>query len=256
MSTAVIVTLLLSIPTIPLLLYAIGLLLPVEHTVTRSFKYETTAEIVWVILTSVKDYPAWRSNIGQVTVEEDEGGLNKYEEKERTEFVEYNIKRDRRTAVTHIEQEFERKLLRVVEEKSTLENHPPTFTGSWSFVIESLENERAIILKITEQGQIKKPMVRGLNQLIFGYHRRIDRFMKDLAKEIKLGIFELKEEEKGKSEESGGIEEAEEQKLDQILEEAEDNSEHEMGPDESVMESKTASADKDWDIISEIYEKK
>ncbi|KAG1468185.1 hypothetical protein G6F56_003984 [Rhizopus delemar] len=246
MSTFVIITLLLSVPTIPLVLYAIGLLLPPEHIVTRSTKYKTTAEIVWTILTSVEDYPAWRSNIGQVTVEDDEGDFNKYEEKDRTEFVEYNTKKDKRTAVTHIEQEVERKLLRVVEEKSTLEDHPPTFTGSWSFVIEPLESERAILLKITEQGVIKKPMVRGLNKLIFGYHRRIDRFMKDLAKEIELGILEPKQDDKKE----------EEEQLDQINEEAEEESSgHEMGPDESVMESK-ANADKDWDIISEIYEKK
>jgi hypothetical protein len=242
MSTfTVIVTLLLLVPIIPLVLYAIGLSLPSEHTVTRSMKYKTTADILWAIVTSIHDYPAWRSNISQV-YEDEENEYDIYEEHNRTSFVEFSTKKDRQTSVIHIEQEPERKLLRILEEKTTLEDATPIFVGSWSLLIEPVEGERAVILKITEQGVIKKPMVRVSHKLFFGYHRRIDRFMKDLDKEIQLGILEPKEN-------------VEQQEPQQIEEEEVNSSDHEVGPDESMMENK-GFVDKDWDIISEIYDKK
>ncbi|KAI8382375.1 hypothetical protein BD560DRAFT_386415 [Blakeslea trispora] len=264
------VSCLILIPTIPLVLYAIGLLLPASHIISRSYKYNTTAEILWAILTSVEDYHAWRSNIDRIIVRRDEfeDELNKYDNDKRLTFVEYT-KKDRRTVVMHIEQEHERKLLRVLEERPSLTDSEhirqksSTFSGSWTFTLEPVEGERAVILKITEQGVIKKPMVRVSHMLFFGYHRRIDRFMKDLAKEVDLGILD-------------NLSEHAEQPEDQTLSEAshippkeetdkQDDSEHdeyEAGPDDSILlptkksMSESKLLDKEWDMMSEVYEKR
>ncbi|KAI7902749.1 uncharacterized protein BX663DRAFT_531268 [Cokeromyces recurvatus] len=252
--TIIIISLIL-IPTIPLLLYAIGLLLPSSHTISRSAKYNTTAEILWAILTSVEDYPAWRSNIDRVTVRRDEfeDELNKYDDSHRLTFVEYT-KKDRRTVVMHIEQTYAKKLLRVLEERPYIapgEQVPQknsTFTGSWTFTLEPVEGERAVILKITEQGVIKKPMVRVSHRLFFGYHRRIDRFLKDLTKEVDLGILDKLEEEERKNQEVETIQEEDE---------------YEERPDESMIQSSVTAPllndhmteskllDKEWEIIKD-----
>jgi hypothetical protein len=207
-------------------------------------------------LTSVEDYPAWRSNIDRVTVRRDEfeNDLNKYEDESRLTFVEYT-KKDRRTVVMHIEQEPERKLLRVLEERpyiapgEEIPKRKSTFSGSWTFTIEPVQGEeKSVILKITEQGVIKKPMVRVSHMLFFGYHRRIDRFLKDLGKEIDLGILDSLEEQ-----------EQEQEKYDTMIleeEEQEQQEEYEAGPDDSIIHANTANTmteskiiEKEWDIL-------
>ncbi|KAI9478742.1 MAG: hypothetical protein EXX96DRAFT_572065 [Benjaminiella poitrasii] len=264
--TIIVICLILA-PTIPLVLYGIGRLLSSSHTVTRTARYNTTAEILWAILTSVEDYPAWRSNIDRVTVRRDEleNELNKYDDNNRLTFVEYT-KKDRRTVVMHIEQEYAKKLLRVLEERPYIapgERVPQkksTFTGSWTFTLEPIEGERAVNLKITEQGVIKKPMVRVFHRLFFGYHRRIDRFLKDLAKEVDLGILDKVEEEE-KEEEEAERRKRQEETINEEDEEEED--EYEERPDESMIQSSAITPlldnhmtnskllDKEWEIVKD-----
>jgi hypothetical protein len=276
---SIVITCLILIPTIPLVLYTIGLFLPTSHIVSRSHVYNTSPEILWAILTSVRDYPAWRSNIREVTIRSDdfESDINKYEDESRVTFVEYS-KKDRRTVVMHIEQEHERKLLRVLEERpyiapsgETVESTSnSTFSGSWSFTLEPVEGqEKQVKLKITEQGVIKKPMVRVSHKLLFGYHRRIDRFIKDLGKEVELGILEQMEEEERQTGNDAIQEEEEEQEEESVVPEEVDDEEedrYEAGPDDSVLHTTTAAKnnnlleskilDKEWDMMSELYDKK
>ncbi|KAI8641903.1 hypothetical protein BD408DRAFT_417310 [Parasitella parasitica] len=255
---AVIVCLVL-IPAIPLGIYAIGLLLPSNHIASRATTYNTTPKILWAILTSVEDYPAWRSNIDRVTIRRDEfeNQINQYDDDSRTTFVEYT-KKDRRTVVMHIEQEHERKLLRVLEERSYIppgEQAPQrksTFSGSWTFLIEPIEGQdKAVKLKITEQGVINKPMVRVSHMLLFGYHRRIDRFIKDLGKEIDLGILEGQ----GEDEQDQNDEHSQDAMVQQQAAE-----EFEAGPDDSMLQpsiiTESKILDKEWDMVNEVYEKK
>jgi hypothetical protein len=255
MITVIIVASLLLIPTIPLVLYFIGLLLPSEHVVSRTQKYNTTPYILWTILTSVRDYPAWRSNIEEVNIRSDdfENDLNKYEDDNRVTFIEYS-KKKRRTVIIHIEQEHEKKLLRVLEERpyiapgegTTTSN--ATFHGTWSFTIEPIDEE-SVELTIKEQGVIKKPMVRTLHRFFFGYHRGIDRFMKDLANEIELGFLEQEEEEQEPTTTTATIIEEDEE------EDEEEDNDYEAGPDDSIIQpsqplmTESKILDKEWDMI-------
>ncbi|CEP13888.1 hypothetical protein [Parasitella parasitica] len=259
--TTVIVCLVL-IPAIPLGIYAIGLLLPSNHIVSRTTVYNTTPKILWAILTSVEDYPAWRSNIDRVIIRQDEfeNQINQYDENNRITFVEYT-KKDRRTEVTHIEQEHEKKLLWVLEEMPYLppgEQAPQRkspFTGSWTFLItEHVQGqEKAVELKITEQGVINKPMVRVSHMLLFGYHRRIDRFIKDLGKEIDLGILDGQEEQEQDDQDDR-------QSQSPVMQQQTAIEEFEAGPDDSMLQpsiiTESKILDKEWDMVNEIYEKK
>ncbi|KAI8882450.1 hypothetical protein K501DRAFT_251365 [Backusella circina FSU 941] len=252
---------LILIPTIPLVLYCIGLVLPSSHIVSRSTIYHnTTADLLWAILTSVKDYPAWRSNIAFVTVDADDAengdldDLNKYQD--RMSFVEYSKKKNRKTNVTHVELAPNKKLLRVLQEtpelnaQGELYKTKPTFSGSWTFEIKAVE-EGGVELKITEQGEINKPMVRVSHRLFFGYYRRIDRFMKDLGKEVEFAAQATPMDEALAEEE----EEEEEEGLAAVKEEEEEESDHEAGPDESLIDTSSGNEAKDWDMMSEMYDR-
>lgn len=193
----------LLIPCIPLLIYVIGILIPESHIVSRTITYKTRPERLWHLLTHVQQYPSWRPKLDKVAIDSiTEATLD---EGKRVVFVEHS-KRHRRTVILHVEQQPLKTMLRVLEERITTavslrspvptRPHVPTFSGSWTFELkypdQNLPNNtntnksasQVVQLKITEQGVIKKPLVRLSNMLLFGYHRRIDRFMKDLEKKI------------------------------------------------------------------------
>jgi hypothetical protein len=147
----------------------------------------------------VQQYPAWRPKLDKVSIDSiTEATLD---EGKRVVFVEHS-KRHRRTVILHVEQQPLKTMLRVLEERITTavslrspvptRPHVPTFSGSWTFELkypdQNLPSNKSVSqvvqLKITEQGVIKKPLVRLSNMLLFGYHRRIDRFMKDLERKI------------------------------------------------------------------------
>ena len=96
-------------------------------------------------------------------------------------------------------------------------NKIPTFSGSWTFEITPQEdNDTQVLLKITEQGVMKKPIVRLMHLLLYGFHSRIDRFMNDLSTKIER---ENKDNEQESSQET------------------------------------VNSIDHDWDLVSEAYPK-
>ncbi|KAL0079013.1 hypothetical protein F4703DRAFT_1219853 [Phycomyces blakesleeanus] len=173
-----IIIILCVLPTIPLLIYVIGLLLPASHIVSRTVTLDTTPEKLWKILTNVQAYPSWQPKLESVTVSPE---TQDTDQGKRLIFTEYS-KQKKRTVI-HVEQEPQRTLVRILEERSTsAERHKSTFSGSWSFEIQLADTK--VMLKITEQGIIKKPMIRVSHMLLFGFHLRIDRFIKDLVKKI------------------------------------------------------------------------
>ncbi|KAI9308623.1 hypothetical protein BJ944DRAFT_259911 [Cunninghamella echinulata] len=193
----------LLVPFIPLLIYIIGILIPESHVVSRTAVYKIRPERLWQLLTNVEEYPLWRPKLESVSIDsitpatQDEG--------KRVVFVEHS-KRNRRSVILHVEQQPMKTMLRVLEERITTtvslkspvptRPHVPTFSGSWTFELKYPPNNQKLILppnnnetptvqlKITEQGVIKKPLVRLSNMLLFGYYRRIDRFIKDLEKRV------------------------------------------------------------------------
>ncbi|KAI8384613.1 uncharacterized protein BYT42DRAFT_493724 [Radiomyces spectabilis] len=234
------------IPCIPILIYVIGLLLPASHIVSRTAQFTTTADHLWHILTNVQQYPEWQTKLERVTVNSTETDSSPQEE--RLIFTEHT-KRKRRIVVIHVIQKPYRKLLRILEEQaaSTHTSPPsspsrkPSFSGSWTFeIIPSDEKELAqphVTLKITQQGVIKKPMVRVSHLLLFGFYRRIDRFLKDIGKKI--------EEDQSKISTESLPEEVEEEQP-QL---------QPIHPSDTPMLESTV-LEKDWDMMSEIYDRK
>ncbi|CAM0135038.1 unnamed protein product [Umbelopsis sp. WA50703] len=217
-----------------------------------------------------------------------------------TLFVEYT-KYGKRTVVL-IEQIPGSKLLRIMEERNNVvpvsevgeldaqspSGSKPTFSGSWTFDISSNFDDKElstlqasphamsraqsvsadseiITLKVTQQGVIKKPMVRVSNMLLFGFYRSIDRFLKDLNKKIeedKSTAARKKETEAAQQEKAIASMEVEQPSVTEPLIALTSSSHITQDPagqteDSSVIYRKPSSVlERDWDLVSEIYERK
>ncbi|KAF7726036.1 hypothetical protein EC973_009101 [Apophysomyces ossiformis] len=238
---------------VPLLIYVVGLLIPASHIVSRTATYNITPERLWEILTDVENYPSWQPKVERVEIsqveEEEEGGS----EGKKVVFVQHSHRKSK-SVIVHVERAPFRTLLRILEERlvdtnCSVPSRKPTFSGSWTFEIipqrvgdkevmhDTTSTTPSVSLKITEQGIIKKPMVRVTHLLLFGFHLRIDRFLKDLAKKIEgdNNTLVTMEEKRQLPLENGGDQE-------------------DLADDLSLSPSKII--DKDWDLISEIYERK
>ncbi|KAJ8654980.1 hypothetical protein O0I10_009376 [Lichtheimia ornata] len=192
MSTSCLIPLLVIIPAAPFLVYIIGLLLPASHIVSRTRTFSITPTRLWSILCDVERYPQWRRRLVQVQIKETkqqtqetykddtqqlEDGANTTNttvQQPRLVFEEYTPRR--KIVVVHVEQVPHYKLLRILKEI-------PTFSGSWTFELEETA-ANVTQLRITQQGVIRKPMLRVIHMLILGFHRRIDVFLNDLENYI------------------------------------------------------------------------
>ncbi|KAL9550438.1 hypothetical protein MBANPS3_004723 [Mucor bainieri] len=163
---------------LPLFAYVIGILIPASHIVSRSVNLTLSPQRLWHILIDVSNYPEWQPKVEKVTVQEEEE-----KDQKKTVFVEHST-RKRHTVIIHHQRTPYKCLLRILEERPSIDGQKkiPTFSGSWTFeIIQDKEaDEDQVTLKITEQGVIKKPIVRVTHMLLFGFHRRIDRFINDL----------------------------------------------------------------------------
>ncbi|KAL7320879.1 hypothetical protein PS15m_000722 [Mucor circinelloides] len=160
--------------TLPLFAYVIGILIPASHIVSRSVHLKISSKRLWSILIDVSNYSEWQPKVEKVTIQEQKDN--------QTVFVEHST-RKRHTVIIHHERAVHKCLLRILEERPSIDGQKkvPTFSGSWTFeIIQDKEAEDQVTLKITEQGVIKKPIVRVTHMLLFGFHRRIDRFINDL----------------------------------------------------------------------------
>lgn len=195
MSTSCLIPLLVIIPAAPFLIYIIGLLLPASHIVSRTRTFSTTPTRLWSILCDVERYPQWRRRLIQVQIKEtkqqtqdvsnykddapqqqqlEDDSTSSAVQQPRLVFEEYTPRR--KIVVVHVEQVPYYKLLRILKEI-------PTFSGSWTFELEETA-ANVTQLRITQQGVIRKPMLRVIHMLILGFHRRIDVFLNDLENYI------------------------------------------------------------------------
>jgi hypothetical protein len=265
------------LPIVPVLAYVIGLLVPASHIVSRSSSFNTSSKRLWHILTDVSKYPEWQSKVEDVMIEE----ISKEDNNNKVVFIELS-KRKRHSVIVHHERIPYQRLIRILEERPSVaisgNKKIPTFSGSWTFdIIEEKETDDQVTLKITEQGVIKKPLVRITHLLLFGFHSRIDRFMKDLHQ-----LVDNQKESKATRPISDNEEDISKQTHSVVLPHQKNNSndivaeadtsnnvnqqEQEIlvaNSDQQIIEtndslmteSNLINGEKEWDLMSEIYER-
>lgn len=146
------------------IIYLLGFLLPIKHQSMVESNLAISPENLWKILTTHKDYKAWRSGIKDLKVTDTHhwsevnahGDTINY----RADWVEQN-----------------RKLLTVILNKDL------PYGGQWEFEINKIDS--GTHLRITENGEVYNPIFRFMSKYIFGHETTLKAYMADLQAKIK-----------------------------------------------------------------------
>ncbi|KAI7850828.1 hypothetical protein BDC45DRAFT_517248 [Circinella umbellata] len=256
--SVLITIILVLIPSTPLFIYILGCLLPKNHIISRTKSYKNiTAERLWEILTDVESYPLWQPTLERID----------YTSKKEKDCLVYteNTKRNKRITTTLIlvnnnneegkQQQQQQIASRIIEEDSLKQQDKPTFVGTWTFKITNTMDD-GVILEIEEKGSISRPMIRLLHLILLGFHRRLDRFLKDLGKKIQEEQ-QLNIKKQQQQQQQQLINQDHSSKYQQDKEEEEEQSSHVMNKNSTTIIESGASllVQEEWDLMSEIYEK-
>lgn len=152
------------IVAVPLVVWCIGLMLPESHTATLSRTYPAPSSEIYRMLTDVKQFPQWRSNVKEVEIlADDDSGF------EWREFYTDNDPITFRLADKGADS------TRIVSEIAD-ENLP--FGGTWTYRLEALDDSTR--LTITEKGEVYNPIFRFVSRFVMGYEGTINQYLADV----------------------------------------------------------------------------
>jgi uncharacterized protein YndB with AHSA1/START domain len=156
----------LAVAAVALLIIAIGLMLPRDHTATRTADVSVPPDQVWAVITDVASYPKWRPDVKRIESLPQAGGRASWREIRRSDSIAYE----------------------------TVESIPPTrfvtriadrglpFGGEWSIDIAPLSPGTRIT--ITERGQIYNLLYRVLSHFVLGYTTTMDAYLHALQRRL------------------------------------------------------------------------
>lgn len=151
---------------IPLLMMAVGWIVPREHVATRAGRFRQRPEAIWSAITDVDAMPSWREGLKAVKHLPDRNGLP----------VHVEVTTSGEIPMETVEMTPPRKLVgRIATDKLA-------FGGTWTFEI-TPEGDGSI-LRITERGWVSNPIFRFLARFVFGYTRTIDGYLRSLARKF------------------------------------------------------------------------
>ncbi|RUS12688.1 hypothetical protein BC937DRAFT_87246 [Endogone sp. FLAS-F59071] len=308
MLSAALLTILLFLPFIPITIYVVGLLIPNTHVLTRTVTLRAPRSRVWELLTNVRNFPAWRTRVKAVTVMEQDSisfltptsSQIHTQQSPPAESVKVFRESTGHNHLTYrfVERNEFRRLVRLVDERDP-GNHRMAFSGTWTFDLlpsgtpatpepelqlqdlwhSAVEDEQECMLQITERGVVRRPIARFFGFFVFGYHRTVERFLKDLKETIEnerkdkeadaadaAAAITKKEQEKAIDQFETGdvmvtdvIEKDAEAETTRLLQEEVAKAEAEADVDAEVETEAATQLDKseygDWDTVSEIYDR-
>lgn len=153
---------------IPVAIWIIGSFLPQSHTETVTEKFSASPEEIYSLITDVKSFPAWRSNVERVEVlNDDESNILWREYYSDDDPLSFRI----------IESTQSQRLVTEIAD----ENLP--FGGRWTFDI--VPQQEGTSLTITEDGEVYNPIFRFVSTFIIGHDKTIRQYMTDLEGELK-----------------------------------------------------------------------
>lgn len=143
----------------------VGWSLPKHHRVTVRRPYVATPEALFSLISDVRAYPSWRSDVAKVEMLGDEGGHPRWRETNR-----------RGEPITYVVEESapERKLVSRIADT----NLP--FGGKWTYELTPVG--AGTVLAITEDGDVYNPIFRFVSRFIMGHTATIERYLDDVEK--------------------------------------------------------------------------
>jgi hypothetical protein len=148
------------------LAFAIGAMLPKEHTASRAMRFRPKPAELFAIVSDFAKYPEWRTGVTRVDVEGPVGTGTIIREHGPNGIIPYRI------------EVFEppSKILTRIADSSL------AFGGTWTF--EVFQNDSGSELVLTENGEIYNPIFRLLAKFFFSPYETIDTYMADLKKRL------------------------------------------------------------------------
>lgn len=135
----------------------VGLLLPADHTATRSARIDAPPDRVFALITEPGEYPRWRKDVKSVAVEQ----ADPLRFRETSKFGEVLFEEVRRDPPGEL-------VIRIADE--TL-----PYGGTWTYRL--AEQEGGTELTITEDGFVRNPYFRFMSRFIFGHTATIDAYL-------------------------------------------------------------------------------
>jgi uncharacterized protein YndB with AHSA1/START domain len=151
---------------IVLLIVAIGMLLPKQHTARSYATIKAPPDSVWRALTDVAAFPAWRSDVARVEMLPSTNGHRTWREigKHGTITFEESAAEPPRRLVARITD--------------------PTlpFGGSWTYDV--APDAAGSRVTITEHGVVHNPVFRFMSRFIFGHHSTQEAYLRALGRKF------------------------------------------------------------------------
>lgn len=141
------------------LMFVIGALLPKEHVATRTVTVRATPEVVFALISDVKQAPSWRSALAAV-------------EGDDSRFIE--VSDDGKLPFRVIESVAPRKRVTQIDDTSL------PFGGTWTWELVA-EGEHTRVT-VTERGTVGPPLFRFLSKFVFGHDGTLKRVLGDLER--------------------------------------------------------------------------
>lgn len=143
----------------------IGWSLPKHHHVVVRRAYLATPSALFGLISDVRGYPSWRSDLTKVEVLGEDGGRPRWRETTKSG-----------GPITYVVEESvpERKLVSRIADA----NLP--FGGAWTYELTPMGDGTA--LAITEDGDVYNPIFRFVSRFVMGHTATIDRYLDDVEK--------------------------------------------------------------------------
>jgi uncharacterized protein YndB with AHSA1/START domain len=149
---------------VPIIVVGVGFLLPKEHTATSHATINAPPDSVWVALTEVDEYPAWRDDVARVEVLPPRDGHKLWREFGKADAVTFE----------EVEAVPPRRLVARIADPSL------PFGGSWTYVV--TPEGRGSRVTITEEGVVHNPVFRFVSRFVFGHHATQEAYLRALAR--------------------------------------------------------------------------
>lgn len=149
------------------IILAIGTMLPVKHTASRSIELNAPTEKIWSLITNYADMPKWRKELLKVEPTTTANGTQIWQE--------FENEKQSLDFETTLQIESQKLVRKIVGENLN-------FGGTWTF--ELIANGNKTTLTIIENGEVYNALFRFVSTYIMGHHASLDKFIKQLKAEV------------------------------------------------------------------------
>ncbi|MFT3712058.1 MAG: SRPBCC family protein [Archangium sp.] len=143
-----------------LVMFIVGAMLPKDHVASRSVTLSVPPEVVFALISDVKNAPSWRSGLSAV-------------EGDEQRFIE--VTRHGRIPFRVLENTAPSKRVAQIDDPSL----PFGGTWTWELVPEGTSGTR---VTVTERGTVGPPLFRFLSRFVFGHDGTLKQVLNDLQR--------------------------------------------------------------------------